>query len=200
MSAARAECSLHSHTHQKIWKWRLRRSVCSDPRFGSHPSTAKPPRGSPRRLCLRPQSDAVYAAQRRLVVGPRWDASVRPRKNSTAPNVRLFGATPGAPERCPPIMSPFMYRCPDTGLRVPSFESTKTSDGTYDVVTCVACGRVHLIDPATGKVPGQDKERAASFTGGCAVGRMFSVGVKKPRRRARLSAQRAEMPMPTDKV
>jgi hypothetical protein len=123
-----------------------------------------------------------------------------PRKNSTAPNVRLFGATPGAPERCPPIMSPFMYRCPDTGLRVPSFESTKTSDGTYDVVTCVACGRVHLIDPATGKVLGQDKERAASFTGGCAVGRMFSVGVKKPRRRARLSDQRAEMPMPTDKV
>jgi hypothetical protein len=54
-----------------------------------------------------------------------------------------------------------MYRCPDTGLRVPSFESTKTSDGTYDVVTCVACGRVHLIDPATGKVLGQDKERAA---------------------------------------
>jgi hypothetical protein len=50
-----------------------------------------------------------------------------------------------------------MYRCPDTVFRVPSFESAKTSDGTYDVVACVACARVHLVDPATGKVLGQDK-------------------------------------------
>jgi predicted RNA-binding Zn-ribbon protein involved in translation (DUF1610 family) len=50
-----------------------------------------------------------------------------------------------------------MYRCPETGFRVPSFESTKTSDGTYEVVTCAACGGVHLVDPATAKVIGRDE-------------------------------------------
>jgi hypothetical protein len=54
-----------------------------------------------------------------------------------------------------------MYCCPETGFRVPSFVSTRTSDETYDVVACIACARVHLVDPATGKALGQDKERPA---------------------------------------
>jgi len=56
-------------------------------------------------------------------------------------------------------MSSFKYRCPDTGFRVESFASTKPSVGGYEGVACVACGRVHLVDPATGQVVGEDTEQ-----------------------------------------
>jgi len=29
--------------------------------------------------------------------------------------------------------------------------------GTYEAVTCLACTRVHLVDPRTGKVLGADE-------------------------------------------
>jgi hypothetical protein len=72
-----------------------------------------------------------------------------------------LGATAAAAQRYFFVMSPFMYRCPDTGFRVPSFASTKTSDGAYEVVSCIICGQVHLVDPATRKVLGQDNDRPA---------------------------------------
>jgi hypothetical protein len=56
-------------------------------------------------------------------------------------------------------MSSFTYRCPTTGFRVESFASTKPLVGGYEGVACVACGRVHLVDPATGKVAGEDREQ-----------------------------------------
>lgn len=50
-----------------------------------------------------------------------------------------------------------LYRCPNTGLRVQSYASIKTADDGYEVVTCNICRGVHLIDTATGRVLGEDK-------------------------------------------
>jgi hypothetical protein len=51
----------------------------------------------------------------------------------------------------------FTYRCPEMGLRVESFASAKPSEGVYEGVACFACGRVHLVELATGKVQGQEQ-------------------------------------------
>jgi RNase P subunit RPR2 len=58
-------------------------------------------------------------------------------------------------------MSPFTYRCPQTGFRVQSYTRTKTSDGDYEVVMCVICGWVHLVNPASERVRGENKEKPA---------------------------------------
>jgi hypothetical protein len=57
-----------------------------------------------------------------------------------------------------------LYRCPNTSLRVQSYACIKTADGAYEVVTCNICRGVHLIDPATGKALGEDKEAKVSET------------------------------------
>lgn len=54
------------------------------------------------------------------------------------------------------------YRCPNTGLRVQSYACIRTSDGAYEVVTCTICRGVHLIDPATEKVLGEDRDAKVS--------------------------------------
>jgi hypothetical protein len=56
-------------------------------------------------------------------------------------------------------MSSFKYRCPNTGFRVESFASTKPLFSGHESVTCVACGRVHLVDPTTGEVVREDPEQ-----------------------------------------
>jgi hypothetical protein len=61
-------------------------------------------------------------------------------------------------------MSPIIYRCPNTGLRVQSYACVKTSDGAYEVVTCTICRGVHLIDATTGKVLGEEKDARVSGT------------------------------------
>jgi hypothetical protein len=46
-------------------------------------------------------------------------------------------------------------RCPNTGLRVQGWspgELPTNGKDTYDAVTCIMCRRVHLVNPATGKV------------------------------------------------
>jgi hypothetical protein len=42
---------------------------------------------------------------------------------------------------------------------VESFASIKPLVDGYESVACVACGLVHLVDPATGKVVGGDTEQ-----------------------------------------
>ena len=56
-------------------------------------------------------------------------------------------------------MATFLYRCPNTGFRVQGYTPEKTSgdDDAYETVTCLACQRVHLVNPATGKVMGEDE-------------------------------------------
>jgi hypothetical protein len=59
-------------------------------------------------------------------------------------------------------MPPFLYRCPNTGYRVQGFVADDTSDEgeryEYEAVTCLACQQVHLVNPTTGKVLGEDDE------------------------------------------
>lgn len=57
-----------------------------------------------------------------------------------------------------PNMPTFLYRCPNTGFRVQGYTPEQTSDdGAYEVVTCAACSRVHLVNPMTGKVMGEEE-------------------------------------------
>ena len=52
-------------------------------------------------------------------------------------------------------VSPFLYRCPVTGYRVQGFiaDNPAETDGSiYEPLHCTLCGRIHLVDPKTGKV------------------------------------------------
>lgn len=59
-------------------------------------------------------------------------------------------------------MPTFLFRCPNTGLRVQGYSPEQTADAgddhldEYLPVTCHACSRVHLVSPATGKVVGDE--------------------------------------------
>jgi hypothetical protein len=45
---------------------------------------------------------------------------------------------------------------------VQSYACIRTSDGAYEVVTCTICKGVHLIDPATGRVLGEEEDAKVS--------------------------------------
>jgi len=56
-------------------------------------------------------------------------------------------------------MPPFLYRCPNTGYRVQGYVAEDMSDSnTYEPVTCAMCGQVHLVNPVTGALLGEDDE------------------------------------------
>jgi hypothetical protein len=64
-------------------------------------------------------------------------------------------------------MPTFLYRCPNTGLRVQGWiadDRTERDEENFEAVTCPACGRVHLINPKTGKVLGANHNRLAQQT------------------------------------
>jgi hypothetical protein len=45
-------------------------------------------------------------------------------------------------------MIAFIYRCPRTGQA-----ADHLADGEiYEAVSCIACGRIHLVSPKSGKV------------------------------------------------
>jgi hypothetical protein len=51
----------------------------------------------------------------------------------------------------------FLYRCPDTVLTVQGWvadDPTESEVETYEAVSCLACSRVHIVSPKTGKVLG----------------------------------------------
>ena len=51
-------------------------------------------------------------------------------------------------------MTTFLYRCPKTRLNVQGWLADappKPEKQSYDAVTCLACGGVHLVNPASGK-------------------------------------------------
>jgi hypothetical protein len=59
-------------------------------------------------------------------------------------------------------MPTFLYRCPTIGLRVEGWvvdDPTKRDEDSYVSMTCLACRGVHLINPKTGKVVGEDEEK-----------------------------------------
>lgn len=52
-------------------------------------------------------------------------------------------------------MAPFLFRCPATGLAVQGWrvdEPVETSKDGYESVSCLACQRIHLVNPSTGEV------------------------------------------------
>jgi hypothetical protein len=53
----------------------------------------------------------------------------------------------------------FLYRCPNTGLNVQGRiegEPTDRETDLYEAVTCTACARVHLVNPKTGRLFGEE--------------------------------------------
>jgi hypothetical protein len=55
-------------------------------------------------------------------------------------------------------MSPFTFRCPTSAQIVQGFASDGAPAGDYfEAVECTACKRVHLVNPRTGKLVGEDK-------------------------------------------
>ena len=56
-------------------------------------------------------------------------------------------------------MAVFLYRCPNTGLKVQGWAADNPkpqTDATYEPVTCTACTRLHMVNPSTGRVLGSD--------------------------------------------
>jgi hypothetical protein len=54
-------------------------------------------------------------------------------------------------------MAAFLYRCPATGLLVQAWsahDQQPETGTTYELVTCTACRRTHLVHPPTGKIVG----------------------------------------------
>ena len=58
-------------------------------------------------------------------------------------------------------MVTFLYRCPNTGHLIQGFiaEPVVADDhDRYELVICLFCRQVHLVNPATGKVLGEDAD------------------------------------------
>ena len=54
-------------------------------------------------------------------------------------------------------MATFLYRCPATGYNVQAIASDHASQvegEVYEALTCIACRRIHLVNPKTGRVAG----------------------------------------------
>jgi hypothetical protein len=52
-------------------------------------------------------------------------------------------------------MTAFIFRCPATGLNVQGWsaeESARDKKDAYETVSCLACRRIHWVNPATGVV------------------------------------------------
>jgi len=55
-------------------------------------------------------------------------------------------------------MPAFLYRCPVTRQNVQGWVAEDVDERAHHPVTCLACRRVHLVNPATGKVAGEDDD------------------------------------------
>lgn len=58
-------------------------------------------------------------------------------------------------------MPTFLYRCPVTGYRVQGLiadDPTEKNGPIYEPVRCTICARIHLVDPKTGRVAGEDRK------------------------------------------
>ena len=60
----------------------------------------------------------------------------------------------------------FVYRCPNTSLNVQGRidgELTDHEADCYEAVTCMACTRVHLVNPKTGRLFGEEEAFSQSW-------------------------------------
>jgi hypothetical protein len=54
-------------------------------------------------------------------------------------------------------MGAFIYRCPTTGLNVQGWvadDPSAENENTYEAVVCMACTKIHLVNPKSGKTAG----------------------------------------------
>jgi hypothetical protein len=54
-------------------------------------------------------------------------------------------------------MDSLVFRCPTTGMNVQGWivdDPSARKAETYEAVSCLACTRLHLVNPKTGKVMG----------------------------------------------
>jgi hypothetical protein len=60
-------------------------------------------------------------------------------------------------------MAPVLFLCPNVGRHVQGWFADDGSENgeTYQSVTCLACQRVHLVNPKSGKVLGGGWPRPA---------------------------------------
>jgi DNA-directed RNA polymerase subunit RPC12/RpoP len=59
-------------------------------------------------------------------------------------------------------MPAFLYRCPRTGMYVQGWivdDPARYDEKAYEAIACHACGHVHLVNPKTGKVAGDRKNK-----------------------------------------
>jgi hypothetical protein len=55
-------------------------------------------------------------------------------------------------------MATYLYRCLVTGYNVQGFVADDpTTDDDFVLMNCLICKRVHLVNPKTGKVAGDEK-------------------------------------------
>lgn len=58
-------------------------------------------------------------------------------------------------------MGAFLFRCPTTGTNVHGWiadDPTRREERSHEPVSCYACRGVHLVNPKTGKVIGEDDD------------------------------------------
>jgi hypothetical protein len=58
-------------------------------------------------------------------------------------------------------MATFLYRCPNTGLKVQGWVADDPTEGeaeTFEAVTCAAYTGLHMVNPKTGRVLGADED------------------------------------------
>jgi hypothetical protein len=57
-------------------------------------------------------------------------------------------------------MAPFLCRCPITGFQVQGWSADEepANGERFETVTCLACGRAHLVNPKSGRVLGVGSE------------------------------------------
>jgi hypothetical protein len=58
-------------------------------------------------------------------------------------------------------MATFLFRCPNTGLKVQGWSAEEMPDdgrNDYETITCAACGQLHLVNQASGRVLGDTQE------------------------------------------
>ena len=55
---------------------------------------------------------------------------------------------------------PRLSIAPNAGLRIQALAAEEITEGedAYEAVTCIMCQQVHLVNPHTGKVLGEDTE------------------------------------------
>jgi len=58
-------------------------------------------------------------------------------------------------------MPTFIYRCPQTSLKVQGFVAEEIGENELVSLTCLACTGVHLVNPTSARVVGADDEEEA---------------------------------------